>query len=224
MRVDYIKDISTLCKISLLFHVFQIIHNPPYNTGARDWKYNNDYVDGSDAYRHSKWLSFMEKRLKIAKKLLNPKDSVLIVTIDEKEYLHLGCLLEEIFPDARMQMISTVINPANVARSGEFGRSGEYIFYVFLGSSAPQRVKIDREWVSSKGRTHTGNIRWDLLKRSGTNAERVDRPNLFYPIYINSQNGKIEKIGAPLPWERTQQGINGLSGWIWPKVLFDKLF
>ena len=185
--------------------------DPPYNTGARDWKYNNDYVDGSDAYRHSKWLSFMEKRLKIAKKLLNPKDSVLIVTIDEKEYLHLGCLLEEIFPDARMQMISTVINPANVARSGEFGRSGEYIFYVFLGSSAPQRVKIDREWVSSKGRTHTGNIRWDLLKRSGTNAERVDRPNLFYPIYINSRNGKIEKIGAPLPLGQSKApDIDGL--------------
>ena len=50
--------------------------DPPYNTGARDWKYNNDYVDGNDAYRHSKWLSFMEKRLRIAKKLLNPKDSV----------------------------------------------------------------------------------------------------------------------------------------------------
>ena len=66
--------------------------DPPYNTGAKDWKYNNDYVDSNDQYRHSKWLSMMEKRLKLAKKLLNPKDSVLIVTIDEKEYLHLGCL------------------------------------------------------------------------------------------------------------------------------------
>ena len=53
--------------------------DPPYNTGARDWKYNNDYVDGNDQYRHSKWLSMMQKRLKIAKELLNPKDSVLIV-------------------------------------------------------------------------------------------------------------------------------------------------
>lgn len=91
--------------------------DPPYNTGAKDWKYNNDYVDGNDAYRHSKWLSFMQRRLKLAKKLLNPKDSVLIVTIDEKEYLHLGCLLEEIFPEERMQMISSVINPAVVALS-----------------------------------------------------------------------------------------------------------
>lgn len=173
--------------------------DPPYNTGARDWKYNNDYVDGSDTYRHSKWLSFMEKRLKLAKKLLNPRDSVLIVTIDEKEYLHLGCLLEEMFPDARMQMVSSMINPANVARAGEFGRSGEYIYFVMLGVSAPQRVKLPREWVSSKGRTHTGNIRWDLLKRSGTNAERKHSPGGFYPIYINNDTGKIEMLGRPLP-------------------------
>lgn len=173
--------------------------DPPYNTGAKDWKYNNDYVDGVDTYRHSKWLSFMQKRLKIAKKLLNPKDSVLIVTIDEKEYLHLGCLLEEMFPEARLQMVSTMINPANVARAGEFGRSGEYIFFVMLGSAAPQRVKVSREWVSSKGRTHTGNIRWDLLKRSGTNAERKHSPGGFYAIYVNPETGKIERVGDPLP-------------------------
>lgn len=173
--------------------------DPPYNTGARDWKYNNDYVDGNDTYRHSKWLSMMEKRLKLAKRLLNPADSVMIVTIDEKEYLHLGCLLEEIFPEARIQMVSSMINPANVARAGEFGRSGEYLFFVMLGEASPQRVRLSREWVSSKGRTHTGNIRWDLLKRSGTNAERKHSPGGFYPIYINNATGKIEKLGQPLP-------------------------
>lgn len=173
--------------------------DPPYNTGAKDWKYNNDYVDGNDQYRHSKWISFMEKRLKLAKKLLNSKDSVLIVTIDEKEYLHLGCLLEELFPEARIQMVSTMINPANVARAGEFGRSGEYIFFVMLGKASPQRVKVSREWVSSKGRTHTGNVRWDLLKRSGTNSERRHSPGGFYPVYINNHTGKIEDIGDPLP-------------------------
>lgn len=67
--------------------------DPPYNTGAKDWKYNNDYVDGNDVYRHSKWLSMMNVRLQTAKKLLNPENSVLICTIDEKEYTRLGCLL-----------------------------------------------------------------------------------------------------------------------------------
>lgn len=173
--------------------------DPPYNTGARDWKYNNDYVDSSDSWRHSKWLSMMQKRLKIAKRILNPNNSVLIVTIDEKEYLHLGCLLEEMFPEARIQMVSTMINPAIVARAGEFGRSGEYIFFVLFGNASPLRVKLNREWVSDKGRTHTGNIRWDLLKRSGTGASRKDSPGGFYPIYIDPKSGKIEQIGDPLP-------------------------
>lgn len=99
--------------------------DPPYNTGARDWKYNNDYVEGDDLYRHSKWLAFMERRLKVAKRLLNPDSSVLIVTIDEKEYLRLGLLLEQTFPNPRIQMVSAVINPNGVARSAELARVEE---------------------------------------------------------------------------------------------------
>ena len=68
--------------------------DPPYNSGARDWKYNNNYVSDDDAYRHSKWLSFMDKRLRLAKRLLNPADSVLIVAIDENEVHRLSLLLE----------------------------------------------------------------------------------------------------------------------------------
>jgi len=77
--------------------------DPPYNTRDKDWKYNNDYVDGDDQYKHSKWLSMMEKRLELAKELLNPEDSVLIVTIDEKEYLRLGMLLEQTFRRPRFR-------------------------------------------------------------------------------------------------------------------------
>ncbi len=93
-------------------------------------------MDGSDSYRHSKWLSFMQKRLKIAKRLLNPKDSVLIVTIDEKEYLHLGCLLEEMFLEARMQMISALTNSRGVARENGFARVDEYIYVLQFGESS----------------------------------------------------------------------------------------
>ncbi|MCY3584531.1 MAG: DNA methyltransferase, partial [Acidimicrobiaceae bacterium] len=77
--------------------------DPPYNTGARDWKYDNDYVDADDGYRHSKWLAFMERRLKLAKQLLNPDDSVLVVTIDEKEFPRLGMLG---FPPNRGGLVS----------------------------------------------------------------------------------------------------------------------
>jgi len=97
--------------------------DPPYNTGAKDWKYNNDYVEADDLYRHSKWLAMMERRLLVARELLNPADSVLIVTVDEKEFLRLGLLLEQVFPEARIQMVSVLINPASVAKAGYFGRS-----------------------------------------------------------------------------------------------------
>lgn len=75
--------------------------DPPYNSGARDWKYNNDYVDGDDDYRHSKWLAMMKRRLLVAKELLNPEGSALIVTIDEKEVHRLGVLLDQLFPGVR---------------------------------------------------------------------------------------------------------------------------
>ena len=70
--------------------------DPPFNTGAKDWKYNNDYVDINDQWRHSKWLSMMFKRLQLAKSLLK-RDGVLICAIDDNEFHHLGCLFENIF-------------------------------------------------------------------------------------------------------------------------------
>ena len=108
--------------------------DPPYNTGAKDWKYNNDYVEGDDLYRHSKWLAMMERRLLIAKDLLNPADSALIVTIDEKEYLRLGLLLEQVFPEAKVQMVTSVINRKGIVRANEFTRTNEFIYFVIFGS------------------------------------------------------------------------------------------
>jgi adenine-specific DNA-methyltransferase len=173
--------------------------DPPYNTRDKDWKYNNDYVDSDDAYRHSKWLAMMERRLRLAKELLDPSDSVLIVTIDEKEYLRLGLLLEQLFPDCRIQMVSSLINPASMPRQRMFGRSDEYLFYVFLGAAAPEPVTLNSEWVSSKGRTFKGEIRWDLVMQSGPGSERRDSPNGFYPIYVDPDGPRIHSVGEPLP-------------------------
>jgi len=75
-------------------HLPEVVQLPALaiKPGARDWKYNNDYVDKTDQYRHSKWLSMMKKRLQLAKRLLKP-DGVLIVTIDDNEVNHLGICL-----------------------------------------------------------------------------------------------------------------------------------
>lgn len=186
--------------------------DPPYNTGAKDWKYNNNYVDGNDAYRHSKWLSFMEKRLKIAKKLLNPKDSVLIVTIDEKEYLHLGCLLEELFPNATIQMITSVINPKGSAREGRFSRVEEYLYFVMLGKASivPGKYDMLRETKDLSKRS----VRWAGLMRNGEGSSRSRIPSLFYPIFIDAQTGKYHSVGEPLPPTKNRNEIKCPDGTI----------
>lgn len=213
----YLKPIDTVCNApdsdlwhTLIeadnYHALQLLEylyagkvdciyiDPPYNTGARDWKYNNDYVDSNDQYRHSKWLSFMERRLKLAKHLLNPQDSVLIVTIDEKEYLHLGCLLEEIFPGANMQMITTVISAKGVVRVGQFSRVEEYIYVIGFGTSSVQPGifnMLENEVKKESDRP----IEWLGFRRRAPQAKRNSRPNQFYPVFVSNTDGIIVSIG-----------------------------
>lgn len=173
--------------------------DPPYNTGAKDWKYNNDYVEGDDLYRHSKWLAFMERRLDLAKDLLNPNDGILIVTIDEKEYLRLGLLLEQMFPEASIQMVSNVINRAGSPRAGRFSRVDEYIFYVLMGDA-----KIT-PWTStmlsdgSEVSTTTIPTVWFTAVRRGSGASREESKNLFYPLVIDRSTGRYIRVGDPIP-------------------------
>lgn len=151
--------------------------DPPYNTGARDWKYNNDYVDSSDNWRHSKWLSMMQKRLKLASRLLNPDTGVLIVTIDEHEMHHLRVLLEQLLPEFYIQMVTTVINPKGVTQ-GRFSRVEEYIVYCF----APNAFIDASDDNLLNPPVSNRKPRWKGLLRSGTNARREDRKNMFYII------------------------------------------
>jgi len=167
--------------------------DPPYNSGARDWKYNNDYVDDNDAYRHSKWLAFMERRLKLAKELLNPARSALIITIDEKEVHRLGLLLDQMFPGVRTQMVSTVINPAGTGRQNELSRTNEYIFVLQFGDvvlqpMAPESdASVPVEWEPFRRR--------DLASRRG--SPKGGRAQ-FYPVYVDRAAQRIVATGAPL--------------------------
>jgi len=187
--------------------------DPPYNSGARDWKYNNDYVDDTDAYRHSKWLAFMERRLKLAKELLNPDDSVLIVAIDEKEYLRLGLLLEQTFAGARIQMVSVTISPRGTSRENEFSRVDEFLFHVFVGAAG---VRIPA------GTSDETEVRWPYLRRTSMNSTRdKGRPKQFYPIYIEPKGESgpfVARIGEPIPREVDRHSIPDEPGLVtlWP--------
>jgi len=188
--------------------------DPPYNTGARDWKYNNDYVDKNDQWQHSKWLTFMAKRLRLAKRLLNPATGVLIVTIDEHEVHHLGCLLEQEFPDATVQMATIVINQKGVAQGG-LSRAEEYALFVFMPEATVPPAADDLLSPERADSKRFQTPRWERLLRGGTNSKREDRPGLFFPIHIDPERRAIVSIGDPLPLGEVpdQTAIDNTVAW-----------
>ena len=170
--------------------------DPPYNTGAKDWKYNNDYVEGDDLYRHSKWLAMMERRLVISRELLNPAESVLMVTIDEKEYLRLGLMLDQLFADGTMQMISVVINRKGNSRRGEFARCEEYIYIIRFGDAGVSPWHSDMLHESEE--RGDANVRWKSLLRLASTGQTEGRFNLFYPLYFENTTYRFIRAGTPI--------------------------
>ena len=155
--------------------------DPPYNTGARDWKYNNDYVDSNDVWRHSKWLSMMKKRLLLASKLLKPL-GVAAISVDHNELAHLVCLLEtsDLFDGYELTIITVVHNPrGNITNN--FARINEYVLYL-----TPKSAK-------TLARTTSENDKPRKLRRWGHYSLRTERPTMFYPIYV--RDGVITRIG-----------------------------
>lgn len=145
--------------------------DPPYNTGARDWKYNNDYVDSSDSWRHSKWLSMMQKRLRIAKRIL-ADDGVLITTIDDNEYAHLWVLLHDIFPNLTHTCVTIQHNPGGT-QGKKFSVTHEYAIFSYSADSIIYRKQ------------HTGGDVYNL-RRWGSTSGRYEGATCFYPVILDS--------------------------------------
>ena len=147
--------------------------DPPYNTGERNWKYNNDYVDKNDQWRHSKWLAFMSRRLKIAKRLLS-RDGVLIMTVDDNEYAHLWMIAHDIFPEYQHFPITIQHNPGGT-QGEKFSVTHEYALI-----AVPKSATIFRK-------EHMGGDTYNL-RRWGSTSGRFEAATCFYPIYVNSNN------------------------------------
>jgi adenine-specific DNA-methyltransferase len=193
--------------------------DPPYNSGARDWKYDNDYVDDTDAYRHSKWLAFMERRLKLARELLNPADSVLIVTIDEREYLRLGMLMEQLFPHAQIEMVTSVISGKGVARFGQFSRVEEYVFTLRIGSQEVALSETNMLDGSRSASERVGQpVDWLGLRRREPSARRGARPRQFYPVFVDTTTGFVHSIGDAIINEVDRVSVDAPIGTfvVWP--------
>lgn len=195
--------------------------DPPYNTGATSWKYNNNYVDKNDSYRHSKWLAFMERRLRVAKRLLNPQESMLIVTIDSHEVHHLGVLLEQIFPTEVIQMVSIAINRKGVAKAGLMSSVEEYAFFVYVGDqkAVPGEDNLFADVDDADAAAETRQVDpWASMLRRGTESKRSDRKDCFYPLHVDPTSKKIVKIGDAIPLNVDRSSVVAEPGidLVWP--------
>lgn len=160
--------------------------DPPYNTGAANWIYDNDYVDGNDLFKHSKWLSMMQSRLEIAKRLLTPK-GVLICAIDENESATLRLLLDNIFgTDYEYDCITIIHNPRGI-QGKNFSYTNEFAYFVI-----PKGDKIIGERKLSKDEVY-----WSPLRNWGSESLRSDARNCFYPIIVDGE--KIVGFGDVSP-------------------------
>ncbi len=171
--------------------------DPPYNTGNKDFIYNDSFVDKEDGYRHSKWLNFMEKRLNLANKLM--KDSgVIFISIDDNEQANLKLLCDKIFGESnKIAVLPTIMNLKG--NQDEFGFAGthEYTLVYAKNKSNAQinEFKLDEENFEEWLEDETGYYKKGaILKRTGTDAPREKRPLSYYPILINKATDEIANI------------------------------
>ena len=192
--------------------------DPPYNSGAKDWKYNNDYVEADDLYRHSKWLAMMERRLKVARELLSQKDGLLVVTVDEKEVHRLALLLEQVFPDSTIQMVTSVISAKGAVRTGKFSRVEEHLLFVTLGNASAKpwfRNMMDPAKTDADDQSA---LEWLGLRRREPSSRRGARPNQFYPIFVCKKTGFLHSVGEAIDDDVDRETVAAPHGTIalWP--------
>ena len=178
--------------------------DPPYNTGAKNWIYDNDYVDSNDLFRHSKWLSFMKNRLKSAYNLLSC-DGIIIVTIDDYEVDTLTLLMDELFGEEhRLATIIIKNNPSGRSTVSGVSISHEYaLFYckndnVKLGRLPRNEAQIARY----KETDSNGRFEWVNFRKHGGYKE--DAPSMYYPIYVK-KDGSSFRIPKLLWNERIKE-------------------
>ncbi|MCM1503639.1 MAG: site-specific DNA-methyltransferase [Muribaculum sp.] len=194
--------------------------DPPYNTGHKDFAYNDSYVDTEDEYRHSKWLSFMSKRLKIAKSLLK-ETGVIFISIDDNEQAQVKMLCMEIFGNKNfLQQIIVESNPRGSQSSKYFANTHEYLFVfskvpypnIVFGIQKGEDVYSEYPYTDDRGQ-----YRLLGLRQRGGAWRKEDRPMLHYPIYVNPLTKEVsltqseEYSVAVIP----QRPTGELGRWTW---------
>lgn len=158
--------------------------DPPYNTGNDGWIYNDRYVDQADRAKSSKWLSFLERRLVIARDLLKPS-GVICISIGTQEVHRLMCLCEQLFRSRSVQCIT-------VQTSGGKPSNGLDYMHEYL-------IAITPETFEPCATTFTGGVArspWERMTL--TTFTPVTRPNQAYPIFVDIETGALRGVGKSL--------------------------
>lgn len=189
--------------------------DPPYNTGNKDFVYNDSYVDSEDSYRHSKWLSFMSKRLKIAKKLLSDR-GVIFISLDDNEMGNLRCLCDDksIFGEENFIALLPRITKSSGKTTDKIAMNHDYVF-VYCKSKEncviqglphdDEGFKFADEYYSERGKYKLNQtLDYDSLSYS---------ESLDYPLTIDGETfypgGSIEK------YNQRKKGIHKRADWAW---------
>lgn len=202
--------------------------DPPYNTGNKDFTYDDSKVDSLDGFRHSKWLSFMNPRLKIAQKLLS-KQGVIFISIDDNEMATLKTLCDNIFGEHNF--IANVIvksNPRGSQSTREIASAHEYILVYAkdINSAAIIGHKLTDNMLSEYNLSdEKGAYRLLGLRQRGGFWRASERPKLFYPFYVNPEDATLslseddKHTVAVYPY---QPSTNEKGTWRWSREKVEK--
>ena len=174
--------------------------DPPYNTGNKDFVYNDSYVDSEDSYRHSKWLSFMEKRLKIAKTLLSDK-GVVFISIDDNEQANLKLLCDEVF--GQENFVALIPWRKRTAKSDvPHGLSQDYE-WVLCYSKELFQAGIKKETRKYYETPDFPNKPWRVHDMT-TQRSSIERPNCYFTI-VNPKTGKKYPANSNRVWANNEE-------------------
>jgi len=200
--------------------------DPPYNTGNNDFIYNDKIIDNEDSFRHSKWLSFMEKRLKLSRNLLK-NNGVIFISIDDNEQSPLKMLCDGIFgPENFIGMISVQSTPGGRQSSKNLAITGDYV--IVYGKSQNSNIfglPLSQKRIEQYDKQDkNGMYLTERLRQHGIAEKREDVPTLFFPIFYNKKENKIStsnKAGYGIEILPILPG-GGDGRWIWSKQKMEK--
>lgn len=196
--------------------------DPPYNTGNKDFIYDDNFVDSNDTFRHSKWLSFMEKRLRIAKNLLSEK-GVIFISIDDNEQAQLKLLCDNILGSENFVANIIVESDTRARPYNSIAITHEYLLFYQCSDGFEANTLINS---NKKFRYYDEFGGFDLYELRNRNSDfNIDnRPNLYYPFYLNptseDENGLYQisldkKEGWVEVYPQESQGVKTV--WRWGK-------